>query len=181
MNNKTEAKVKRGEIYCYDFGVNEGSIQNGVRPVLVVQADDFNAHSSTTIIAALTTAVKKTYLPSHIFLGMEYGLNSPSMVMLEQLRTINQSELFSYIGIVDDQKILNRISAGLKKTFGAWIYNTTRKGDIRCLCPKCLADYKLNKDFVVSRVDPLKRNKDRCDKCNGYGYDYFVVDKKVSH
>ena len=66
-------KVKRGEIYYFDFGLNEGSIQSGLRPVLVVQCDEGNKASTTTIIAPLTTAVKKRYLPSHIYLGTDCG------------------------------------------------------------------------------------------------------------
>lgn len=115
MENK---KVKRGEIYLYDFGVNEGSIQNGKRPVLIVQCDDGNQASQTTVVAAITTAIKKRYLPSHIILGANYGLSEPSMVLLEQLWTINQSELIKYIGSVDSEYTMKRINIGLKKAMG---------------------------------------------------------------
>lgn len=100
MATNENQKVKRGEIYLYDFGKNEGSMQNGLRPVLVVQCDEGNQASTTTVIAALTSAIKKRYLPSHIILGDRFGLREPSMVMLEQLKTINQADLVSYIGIV---------------------------------------------------------------------------------
>lgn len=104
MENKgTNGKVQRGEIYLYDFGNNGGSIQNGVRPALVVQCDEGNAASSTTIIAAMTSIIKKQYLPSHIILGDRFGLKEPSMVMLEQLKTVNQSDLIEYIGKIDDE------------------------------------------------------------------------------
>ena len=109
MATNENQKVKRGEIYLYDFGKNEGSMQNGLRPVLVVQCDEGNQASTTTVIAALTSAIKKRYLPSHIILGDRFGLREPSMVMLEQLKTINQADLVSYIGIVDD----DNVSAGL--------------------------------------------------------------------
>lgn len=69
MENKNiSSKVRRGEIYLYDFGNNGGSIQSGVRPALVVQCDESNAASNTTIIAAMTSIIKKQYLPSHIIL-----------------------------------------------------------------------------------------------------------------
>lgn len=181
MKNKRNQKVKRGQIYFYDFGTNAGSIQSGYRPVLVVQSDDFNEYSPTTIIAAITTAEKKIYLPSHIYLGESYGLSHPSMVMLEQIRTVNQDELYDYIGQIGDDDTLNLITKGLKKTFGLWFYKTNRKSDIRCLCPRCLADYKRNKGLIISRVNPFKREKDRCDKCDDYGYDYFIVDKRETH
>ena len=60
-NTNITHKVKRGEIYLYDFGTNPESIQNGVRPVLIVQCDEGNKASTTTIIAAMTTAIKKRY------------------------------------------------------------------------------------------------------------------------
>lgn len=64
-NKNTNSKVKRGEIYLYDFGNNGGSIQNGVRPALVVQCDEGNAASSTTIIAAMTSIIKSSiYRPT---------------------------------------------------------------------------------------------------------------------
>lgn len=111
MENKgTNGKVQRGEIYLYDFGNNGGSIQNGVRPALVVQCDEGNAASSTTIIAAMTSIIKKQYLPSHIILGDRFGLKEPSMVMLEQLKTVNQSDLIEYIGKIDDEHYMKKIN-----------------------------------------------------------------------
>ena len=98
-----ETSVKRFEIYNYNFGVNPGHIQSGYRPVLVVQDDRMNENSPTTIIAAITTAAKKTYLPSHVLLGPEYGLDKPSMVMLEQLRVVNQTELTRFVGRITDE------------------------------------------------------------------------------
>ena len=67
-------KVERGDIYWYNFGQNEGSVQNGIRPALVIQATNFNANSPTTIIAAITTAQKGMYLPSHFSLVSVTGL-----------------------------------------------------------------------------------------------------------
>ena len=83
-------KVKQFQIYLYDFGETTGSVQSGVRPVLITQDNGFNENSPTTIVAPITTAIKKEWLPSHIFLGAEFGLSKPSMVMLEQPRTVNQ-------------------------------------------------------------------------------------------
>ena len=128
METTNERIIRRGEIYYYNFGENPGSIQCGLRPVLVLQADNFNRHSPTVIVAAITSVNKKRYLPSHIDLGENFGLTKPSMVLLEQIRTINQSELLDYIGAVDDEHIWKQINIGMKKTFGLWIYNTERKG-----------------------------------------------------
>lgn len=177
MKLKENQKVKRGEIYLYDFGNNEGSIQNGIRPVLVVQCDEGNQASTTTVIAALTTAIKKQFLPSHIVLGKKFGLREPSMVMLEQLKTINQKELVDYIGTVDSEYLLRKINNGLKTALGLWVKKPQRKGEIRCLCGKCLQDYKSNPDFIVRRLDPFAKIMDQCDKCHNMGFDYIVIDK----
>lgn len=181
MEHTKIQKVKRGEIYLHDFGSNAGSIQNGVRPVLVVQCDEGNQASTTTVVAALTSVIKKRYLPSHIILGDKFGLKEPSMVMLEQLKTINQSELVEYIGFVDSDYLLRKINYGLKKVLGLWVDKPQKhKGDIRCLCSKCLEDYKSNPDYIIRRLDPFAKVKQKCDKCQNDGYDYIVLDTSRS-
>lgn len=172
------SKVRRGEIYLYDFGNNGGSIQNGVRPALVVQCDEGNAASGTTIIAALTSIIKKRYLPSHIILGEQFGLKEPSMVMLEQLKTVNQSDLVEYIGKIDDEHYMKKINIGIKKALGLWVDKPHHKPtDIRCLCGNCLAGYKNSPNYIVRRLDPFAKTKDKCDKCQNYGYDYIVIER----
>lgn len=179
MENKNiNGKVQRGEIYLYDFGNNGGSIQNGVRPALVVQCNVGNAASSTTIIAAMTSIIKKQYLPSHIILGDQFGLKEPSMVMLEQLKTVNQSDFIEYIGKIDDEHYMKKINIGIKKAMGLWVDKPLHKpASVRCLCPKCLQDYKTSGSYIVRRVDPFVRVKEKCDKCEGYGYDYLVIER----
>ena len=172
-------KVKRGEIYLYDFGTNPESVQDGIRPVLVVQCDDENEASTTTVVAAMTTAIKKRYVPSHIVLGDNFGWKELSMVMLEQIRTVNQSSLLTYIGCVNSEYMQKQINIGLKKAFGLWVDTPPkRKNDLRCLCGKCLNDYKSNPDYIVRRLDPFERNKHQCNKCSGSGYYYIIYTKK---
>ncbi len=178
MELKENQKVKRGEIYLHDFGNNAGSIQNGIRPVLVVQCNEGNQTSTTTIVAAITSVIKKSHFSSHIILGDKFGLKEPSMLMLEQLKTVNQSELVEYIGFVDSEYLLRKINYGLKKALGLWV-DKARKSDIRCLCSKCLNDYKSNPN-IVRRLDPLVKEKHKCDKCSNMGYDYLIYDKSIS-
>lgn len=141
-----EKMICRGDLFYYDFGDNSGSVQSGERPVLVIQADDYNQNAPTIIVAAVTSVIKKRYLPSHIILGEEFGLKKPSMVLLEQIRTVNKEDLREYIGTVDDDKLFRQINATLKKTFGLWVYKP---------------------DYIVRRLDPFAKRKDRCDKCDG--------------
>lgn len=110
-----EKMICRGDLFYYDFGDNSGSVQSGERPVLVIQADDYNQNAPTIIVAAVTSVIKKRYLPSHIILGEEFGLKKPSMVLLEQIRTVNREDLREYIGTVDDDKLFRQINATLKR------------------------------------------------------------------
>ena len=170
--------IKRGDIFYYDFGENKGSIQCGRRPVLCLQADDFNRKAPTVIVAAITTVIKKQYMPSHVLLPPDAGLPQPSMVLLEQIRAINKTDLEDYLGCVEDESTWRDINKALKKEFGLWIYKPDRTGDIRCLCPKCLQDYKSNSSLIIKRLNPFSSKKDRCVKCDGLGYDYIVYDKR---
>lgn len=170
-------KVNRGDLYCFDFGDNKGSVQNGRRPALVLQADNFNENSPTTVVAAVTTAAKCRYLPSHIFIGEDFGLSQPSVVMLEQIRTVNQDELGPYIGTINDEALLNTISNGLKKTFGMWNYRTP-KSEIRCLCGRCMQEYMDTRAYIISRLDPFQKQKESCDRCGKPGYDYTLKERR---
>lgn len=110
-------EIQRGDLFYYDFGKREGSVQSGERPVMVIQADNFNANAPTIIVAAVTAVMKKKYLPSHIILGEDFGLKKPSMVLLEQIQTVNKDELTDYIGSVNDERLWKQINAALKKTY----------------------------------------------------------------
>jgi len=170
--------IKRGDIYYYDFGENKGSIQYGKRPVLCLQADNFNVKAPTVIVAAITTVIKKRYLPSHVILPDGTGLSQQSMVLLEQVRVVNKVDLVNRIGFLSDEKTWKQINIAIKKTFGLWIYRPDRLGEIRCLCPNCLKDYMADESYVVKRLDPFASKKDRCFKCDGLGYDYLVYDRR---
>ena len=170
-------KVKYGEIYYYDFGENPGSVQCGCRPVLIIQGNFLNENSPTTVVAAITSATKKLYLPSHIYLGERFGLKLPSIVMLEQSRTINQGELKSYVGIVNETHTLKLIAIGLNRTFNGRSNKPKQKSDVRCLCYQCLSDCRSDRNLIIKRLDPLSREKDKCDKCNRLGFDYVIINK----
>lgn len=90
--------VKRGELYYADLSPVVGSEQGGVRPVLVVQNDTGNKYSPTVIAAAVTSKINKAKLPTHIELPQAYGLQKDSVILLEQIRTIDKKRLMSRIG-----------------------------------------------------------------------------------
>ena len=91
--------IKRGELYYADLSPVVGSEQGGVRPVLVVQNDIGNKYSPTVIAAAVTSQMGKAKLPTHIALAAgDYGLAKDSVVLLEQIRTIDKRRLREKIG-----------------------------------------------------------------------------------
>ena len=91
--------VKRGEIYYADLSPVVGSEQGGIRPVLIIQNDVGNKYSPTVIAAAITSQINKAKLPTHIELSaLDYGLNKDSVVLLEQIRTLDKRRLKERIG-----------------------------------------------------------------------------------
>lgn len=110
--------VKRGEIYYADLSPVVGSEQGGVRPVLIVQNDVGNKYSPTIIAAAITSKINKAKMPTHIELSAnEYGLNKDSVILLEQIRTIDKQRLREKIGKLDDC-MMRRVDKALFISFG---------------------------------------------------------------
>lgn len=108
----------RGDMYYADLGRGMGSEQKGYRPVLIIQNNVGNKHSPTVIIAAITSRVGvKAKLPTHYFVNTEGGLEAPSIVLLEQIRTIDKKRLDSYIGHLSDMHI-NGIDKALAISVG---------------------------------------------------------------
>jgi mRNA interferase MazF len=119
MNNS----ILRGDLYYADLNPVVGSEQGGVRPVLVIQNDIGNRHSPTTIIAAITSKLNRNILPTHCALQEKAGLDRDSIVLLEQIRTIDKRRLREYVGALryDDMRGVDRalaISVGLAKRAG---------------------------------------------------------------
>jgi len=110
--------VKRGDIYYADLSPVVGSEQGGVRPVLIVQNDIGNKYSPTVIAAAITSQINKAKLPTHIEItSQEYGLAKDSVILLEQIRTIDKKRLKEKIGHLDDE-LMEKVNEALSISFG---------------------------------------------------------------
>ena len=110
--------VKRGEIYYADLSPVVGSEQGGIRPVLIVQNDVGNKYSPTVIAAAITSQINKAKLPTHIEISaQEYGLTKDSVILLEQIRTIDKRRLKEKIGRLDDD-LMEKVNEALSISFG---------------------------------------------------------------
>ncbi len=98
--------IKRGDIYYADLSPVVGSEQGGVRPILIIQNDIGNKYSPTIIAAAITSKLTKAKLPTHIELGKEeYGLEKDSVVLLEQIRTLDKTRLKEHISSLSPIKM----------------------------------------------------------------------------
>ena len=113
-----EVIVKRGDIIYADLSPVIGSEQGGVRPVLIVQNDIGNKYSPTVIVAAITSQINKAKLPTHIEINAnEYGLPKDSVVLLEQIRTIDKKRLREKIGHFDED-MMDKVNDCLKISMG---------------------------------------------------------------
>lgn len=113
-----DTTVKRGDIFFADLSPVVGSEQGGTRPVLIVQNDTGNRHSPTVIAAAITSQTGKAKLPTHIELtGHDVGLSKNSVVLLEQIRTIDKKRLKEHMGRLDEQ-LMNQVDSAIAVSFG---------------------------------------------------------------
>ena len=115
--------IRRGEIYYADLSPVKGSEQGGIRPVLILQNDIGNRYSPTVIVAAITSRLDKARLPTHIELDKyEYNLDKDSVVLLEQIRTLDKQRLKDRISEISEYKMreIERamlISVGIEKDY----------------------------------------------------------------
>ena len=113
MNN-----IRRGDIYYADLSPVVGSEQGGLRPVLIVQNDVGNKYSPTVIAAAITSKMSKAKLPTHIGVyANQVGLLKDSVILLEQIRTIDKTRLKEKMGHLDSEK-MNEVNNAITVSFG---------------------------------------------------------------
>lgn len=118
MESDSKMTVKRGEIYYADLSPVVGSEQGGIRPVLIVQNDVGNKYSPTVIAAAITSQKYKSQLPTHISVNADHcGLQKDSIVLLEQVRTLDKKRLKERMGNLPDNE-MSKINKALSVSFG---------------------------------------------------------------
>ena len=113
-----DSTVRRGDIFYADLSPVVGSEQGGTRPVLIVQNDTGNRHSPTVIAAAITSQTGKARLPTHINIaGGSVGLSKDSVILLEQIRTIDKRRLREKMGHLDDE-VMSEVNNAISISFG---------------------------------------------------------------
>ncbi len=113
--------IRRGEIYYADLSPVVGSEQGGMRPVLIVQNDVGNKYSPTVIAAAITSQLGKARLPTHIELeAQSFGLSKHSVVLLEQIRTLDKKRLREKMGCLDES-VMQKVDGAIAVSMGLHI------------------------------------------------------------
>lgn len=111
--------LHRGDIVLVNFGNHNGnSLQEGIRPAVVIQNNLQNDSAPTTIVAPLTSVIKKADATYHVVLGKRFNLRKNSMLLTEQIKTISQTSIKGIIGYIDDPAVLTSIDRSLIKTLG---------------------------------------------------------------
>jgi len=110
--------IRRGDVFYADLSPVVGSEQGGVRPVLVIQNDIGNKYSPTVIVAAITSQINKAKLPTHIEIeGKQYGLPKDSVVLLEQIRTIDKRRFIEKVSNLDEE-MMSKVNEALMISIG---------------------------------------------------------------
>jgi len=158
MNNS----YHRGDIFYADLGIGRGSEQSGYRPVVIIQNDIGNKYSSTVIVAAITTRIDhKNYLPTHCNIHSNRGLMEPSIILLEQIRTIDKIRLKRFVGRVGAEDLYD-LDTALMISLNLTDYESTYTR--LYLCNTCAESL-----LKTGAFDLIKNNsilQDHCSFCN---------------
>ena len=167
---------KRGDLYFADLGQGVGSEQAGDRPVVIIQNDVGNLHSPTVIVAAVTSqTAAKVKLPTHYYMESGNGLERPSIILLEQIRTIDKKRMGRFIGRLDVEQI-----AGLDHALAVSVDLICPESSamVMSLCGSCVRNFRNAGAWFLCRVDPGQMQKETCTYCGQRsGFDYFVMKK----
>ena len=166
----------RGDMYYADLGRGVGSEQEGYRPVVIIQNNKGNQHSPTVIVAAISgKAGVKPKLPTHHFINAECGLELPSIVLMEQIRTLDKRRLTKYIGRLSKEHIRGMdhslaVSVGLIEPVPSKL--------TLCLCGACADAFRGTGAFALRKIMPEQAEKGICAYCKqGAGEDHDVFPK----
>ena len=165
--------IKRGQIYIADLDNIIGSEQGGTRPVLILQNNKGNKYSPTTIVACITTKTNnKAHLPTHSFVPVSLGLETKSIVMLEQIRVIDKKRLDHRIGILPE-KNMRGIDKAIKISVG--LIRSSPHIPL-CLCHTCARNLSGTGDYFLRKAEHLQLEQSLCNLCNHrIGYDYELI------
>ena len=167
----------RGELYYADLGKGIGSEQEGYRPVVIIQNNMGNKYSPTVIVAPVTTNHEaKAKLPTHCYIGTESGLDASSVILLEQLRTIDKQRLGHFVGKLN-QKHLQQLNHAL--AISIHLTDTRINRISICLCCICAKNFSSIGAFSLQQKSHSQMMKKLCSACKqSPGVDYDMIQRK---
>lgn len=172
--------IRRGEMYYADLSPTVGCEQGGCRPVLVIQNNKGNRHSPTVVVAAVTGNPQKAKLPTHYMLPASCGLSIPSVVLLEQVRTIDKSRFQAYIGTLS-RDTMKGIDHAITVSMGVGHAKPAKKRNdtmLLTLCGGCATQFYNSPEHTVRRANPKQDYKEPCVWCSDrFGWDYKITRK----
>ena len=162
MNNEI-SNIWRGDVYYADLGENKGSVQSGVRPVVIIQNNIGNHEGPTLIVVPVSSQIKKLWLPVHVWLSKQDGLQEDSMALCEQIQTIGKSQLMSYICrlkgfLLTKVNVGSLISLVFMPVKCEKEYSQCSSEMILCLCGEHLRPYLEDKEYKVERLNHFREN-----------------------
>ena len=167
----------RGDMYYADLGRGIGSEQEGYRPVVIIQNNTGNKHSPTVIVAAISSkAGVKPKLPTHYFINAECGLKLPSIVLMEQIRTLDKQRLTKYIGRLAPKHIRG-MNHALAVSIG--LTNSIPGKLTLCLCGACADAFRGTGAFALQKVTQGQTEKELCAYCKQGAGDRYAVQPKA--
>jgi len=170
--------IRRGDIYYADLDPAVGSEQAGSRPILIIQNNIGNLHGPTVIVTALTHhADQKTQLPTHCVLKGVRGLKFESVVLGEQIRTLDKRRLTEFVGRLN-RKTMRKVDHVIKVSLGL-IEDKRNNEMILSLCPTCAGFFYDSPDYYIKRTDMNQYAKETCDYCQSRrGFTFSIVNKQ---
>lgn len=169
-----ERKIQRGDIYHANLNPVMGSEQGGFRPVLVIQNNRGNRYSPTVIVASITSRLKHK-MPTHVALRETYGLEKDSVVLLEQLRTLDKTRLENYVETLDRhymRKVDKALCASLE-------IRKQNKPVVMELCSQCAVSFYGVNRLCIQKRESDQRAKGMCMFCNvRQGQEYLIKNKR---
>ena len=170
-------KIKRGDMYYADLNPIIGSEQGDRRPVLIVQNDHGNEHSPTVVATPLTASIRKNHLPTHVKIPHSCGLDKDSIILTEQIRTLDRSRLGEYIGHISSE-MFPAIDKALAVCIGLE-NKRSPKGEMLelTLCSRCESDFRNSGYLVIKKGwQDVKEDCDFCKTGRGLNFGIFNLD-----
>ena len=188
--SQEKTTLRRGDVFFADLGSQRGAVESGIRPVLIIQNNTGNQNGPTLVVAPLTTQIKKTHMPVHELLLKDDGLEEDSMVLCEQITTIDKSQLGTFVCHIEDAP-MERITKAVRTSVGDLLVpklpltHTEKPYEmVMTLCYSHLQEYLYDPIYRIRRIDPYQ-DKETCTLCNRSGYDYRITNirakRKLTH